>query len=164
VGLEPKKDREIFAAFGEHIVEPGWVESATTQLLNDAIDWRMGDKESLDALLPRTQELVDRVEALFLSLDAGLKFQIDPIGDKESAGQAAEQTRTTDLRGVACPLNFVKAKLELEKIEVGAVLEVLLDEGEPVRNVPASFADQGQEIMEVKDVGDHFRVRVCRKK
>jgi tRNA 2-thiouridine synthesizing protein A len=68
------------------------------------------------------------------------------------------------LRGVACPLNFVKAKLELEKIEVGAVLDVLLDEGEPVRNVPVSFADQGQEVVEVKDIGGHFRVKVRRKK
>jgi TusA-related sulfurtransferase len=61
-------------------------------------------------------------------------------------------------------LNFVKAKLELEKIAVGEVLEILLDEGEPVRNAPASFAEQGQEVMEVKNVGDYFSVKVRRKK
>jgi sulfite reductase (ferredoxin) len=164
VGLEPKKDREIFAAFGEHLIEPGWVKSATTRLLEDAIDWRMGDRESLDDLFSQAQELAGRIEALFLSLDAGLKFKIDPIEDKETAGHAAGQANTADLRGVACPLNFVKAKIELEKIEVGAVLDVLLDEGESVRNVPASFTDQGQEVMEVKKAGDHFRVRVRRKK
>ena len=65
---------------------------------------------------------------------------------------------------MGCPLNFVKAKLELEKIDVGEVLEVLLDEGEPVRNVPASFEGQGQEVIEVKQVDDHFRVRVRRVK
>ncbi len=163
-GLEPKKDREIFAAFGEHLIEPGWVKSTSAQLLDGAIDWRMGDRESLDDLLPQAQELIDRIEALFLSLDAGLKFTIDPIEDKESAETIAEQTQTTDLRGVGCPLNFVKAKLELEKIEVGAVLKVLLDAGEPARNVPASFAGQGQEVLEVKETGDHFSVRVRRKK
>ncbi len=164
VGLEPKKDREIFAAFGEHLIEPGWVKSTSAQLLDDAIDWRMGDRESLDDLLPQAQELTERVEKLFLSLDAGLKFKIEPIERKVTSEQADEKTHTADLRGVACPLNFVRAKLELEKIEVGAVLEVLLDEGESVRNVPASFADQGQEVMEVKDAGDHFRVKVRRKK
>ena len=164
VGLEPKKDREILAAFGEHLIEPGWVKSASAQLLDDAIDWRMGDRESLDDLLPQAQELTERVEKLFLSLDAGLKFKIEPIERKITAGQADEQTHTADLRGVACPLNFVKAKLELEKIEVGAVLDVLLDEGESVRNVPASFADQGQEIVKVKETGDHFSVKVRRKK
>ena len=164
VGLEPKKDREIFAAFGEHLIEPGWVKSTSAQLLDDAVDWRMGDRESLEDLLPRAQELIGRVEELFLSLDAGLKFKIEPIESKVTSEQADEKTHTTDLRGVACPLNFVKAKIELEKIEVGAVLEVLLDEGESVRNVPASFADQGQEVMEVKDIGGYFSVKVRRKK
>lgn len=164
VGLEPKKDREIFAAFGEHLIEPGWVKSTNAQLLDAAIDWRMGDRESLDDLLPQARELAERVEELFLSLDASLKFQIDPVERKVASEQTEEKTHKADLRGVACPLNFVKAKLELEKIEVGAVLEVLLDEGESVRNVPASFADQGQEVLEVKDVGGHFRVRVRRNK
>jgi len=164
VGLEPKKDREIFAAFGKHLIEPGWVKPASAQLLDDAVDWRMGDRESLDDLLAQVRELTERAEELFLSLDAGLKFKIEPIEREVTVEQADEKTHTADLRGVACPLNFVKAKLELEKIEVGAVLEVLLDEGESVRNVPASFADQGQEVMEVKDVGGHFRVKVRRKK
>ena len=68
-----------------------------------------------------------------------------------------------DLRGVTCPLNFVKAKIALEKIPVGQILEVLLDEGEPVRNVPESFTEQGQEIVEIKNNGDHFCVKVRRK-
>ncbi len=61
-------------------------------------------------------------------------------------------------------MNFVKAKLELEKLPVGEILEVLLDDGEPVENVPASFADQGQEVLEIKKVGDHSCVKVRRKK
>ncbi|UCE49183.1 MAG: sulfurtransferase TusA family protein, partial [Phycisphaerales bacterium] len=164
VGLEPRKDREIFAAFAEHLIEPGWVKAGTAQLLDDAIDWRMGDRESLDDLLPQARELVERIEALFLSLDAALKFRIEPAERKAWPEQAGEQTHTADLRGVACPLNFVKAKLELEKIEVGSVLEVLLDDGEPIRNVPASFADQGQEVIELKETGEHFRVKIRRKK
>jgi len=163
-GLEPRKDREIFAAFAEHLIEPGWVKSSSAQLLNDAIDWRMGDRESLDDQLPQARELAGRVEALFLSLDAGLKFNIERIDQVTSSQEPAGQAHTADLRGVACPLNFVKAKLEIEKVDIGAVLEILLDEGESVRNVPASFADQGQEVVEVKEIGGHFRVKVRRKK
>ena len=74
------------------------------------------------------------------------------------------KNRIIDLRGVACPLNFVKAKLELEKISVGQILEMLLDDGEPVRNAPASFAEQGQEVIEVKSKDDYFCVKVRRKK
>ncbi len=164
VGLEPKKDREIFAAFAEHLIGPGWVKSQTQQLLDGAIDWRMGDRESLDDLLSEVRELTERVEELFLSLDANLKFKVEPIKRNAPAEQAEQKTHAADLRGVACPLNFVKAKLELEKIEIGDVLEVLLDEGESVRNVPASFAGQGQEVIEVKDLDGHFRVKVRRKK
>jgi len=61
-------------------------------------------------------------------------------------------------------MNFVKATLELEKIKTGDVLEILLDEGEPVRNVPASFQEQGQEVQEIRNCGDHFCVKVLRKK
>jgi len=164
VGLEPKKDREIFAAFTEHLIRPGWVRSQTKQLLDDAMDWRMGDRESLDDLVKHVRELTKRVEELFLSLNANMKFKIEPIEGEFSTEQGEEKTHTADLRGVACPLNFVKAKLELEKIQIGDVLEVLLDEGESIRNVPASFDGQGQEVMEVKDVGDHFCLKVRRKK
>jgi sulfite reductase (ferredoxin) len=163
-GLEPKKDREIFAAFGKHLIEPGWVKPQTQQILDDAIDWRMGEKESVEDLLPDVEGLVERVEELFLSLDANLKFKVGPVGQKTAPKRADEPRHIADLRGVACPLNFVKAKLALEKIPAGAVLEVLLDAGEPIRNVPASFSDQGQEILDVTNLGDHFCVKVRRKK
>jgi len=58
----------------------------------------------------------------------------------------------------------LKAVFELEKLETGAILGVLLDEGEPVRNVPESFTEQGQEVMEIKNNGDHFCLKVSRKK
>ncbi|MCA9433855.1 MAG: sulfurtransferase TusA family protein, partial [Candidatus Omnitrophica bacterium] len=43
---------------------------------------------------------------------------------------------TLDLSGVVCPMNFVKTKLQLELMQSGQVLEVIIDRGEPVRNVP----------------------------
>jgi TusA-related sulfurtransferase len=55
-----------------------------------------------------------------------------------------------DLRGVACPLNFVKAKLELDKLETGSIPEVLLDEGELVRGVRESFVRQDRNVIEIK--------------
>ncbi|KXK30659.1 MAG: hypothetical protein UZ01_01328 [Candidatus Brocadia sinica] len=35
-----------------------------------------------------------------------------------------------DLRGVLCPINFVKTKLKLEMMDSGQILEVILDDGE----------------------------------
>jgi sulfite reductase (ferredoxin) len=163
-GLEPKKDIEIFAAFKQHLIEPGWVEPGTQQLLVDALDWRMGYRDSITDLLKQVEDLTKRVEELFLSLDAYLKFKAEPVVRKTDVKSSKAENHVINLRGVACPLNFVKAKLELEKLEIGDILEVLLDEGEPVRNAPASFAEQGQEIVEIKDLGGHFCVKVRRKK
>lgn len=163
-GLEPRKDREIFAAFSKHIVEPGWAKAETQQLLDQAVEWRMGDRTSMDDLTAPAEQLIKRVEELFVSLDANLKFRVQPVSEKGNAEKSEPQCHVLDLRGVACPLNFVKAKLALERIEVGEVLGVLLDGGEPMRNVPDSFAQQGQEVLEMTDRGDHFCVNVRRKK
>jgi TusA-related sulfurtransferase len=59
-----------------------------------------------------------------------------------------------DLRGVACPMNFVKAKLSLDKLEEGAILEVVLDAGEPVTNVFASMVADGHQVDEPKPLAD----------
>ena len=163
-GEEPGTDREIFAAFGKHLIEPGWVKPRTKELLESAVDWRMGDRDSLADLRVPAEELVGRVRELFGSLDANLKFTVEPIVAAGGDDQSAEaQTHSVDLRGVTCPMNFVKAKLALEKIGVGEILEVLLDDGEPIKNVPSSFADQGQEVLEVADCGAHSTVKVRRR-
>ncbi|MHC4156742.1 MAG: sulfurtransferase TusA family protein [Planctomycetota bacterium] len=163
-GLEPKKDREIFSAFSDHLIEPGWLKPETQQLLDQAVDWRMGDRTSIDDLATPAEDLIKRVEELFLSLDANLKFRVQPVSEKGNDKESEPQHHVVDLRGVACPLNFVKAKLALERIDVGEVLGVLLDGGEPMRNVPDSFAQQGQEVLEVTDCGEHFCVEVRRRK
>lgn len=65
-----------------------------------------------------------------------------------------------DLRGVLCPINFVKTKLKLETMDVGQVLEVVLDDGEPIQNVPKSIKEEGHKIVEVKKEGDSFRLKI----
>lgn len=51
-----------------------------------------------------------------------------------------------DLRGVACPMNFVKTRLKLDKMPSGSLLEVMLDAGEPVESVTASIQSEGHAI------------------
>lgn len=52
-----------------------------------------------------------------------------------------------DLRGISCPTNFVKAKLALEMVDTGETVEILLDEGEPVKNVPRSLKAEGHKLL-----------------
>lgn len=65
-----------------------------------------------------------------------------------------------DLHGVACPLNFVKTKLALEGLEVGEHLEVILDEGNAMLNVPRSLKEEGHRVVKVESLGETYRVIV----
>jgi tRNA 2-thiouridine synthesizing protein A len=69
---------------------------------------------------------------------------------------------TLDLRGVMCPINFVKTKLKLEAMNPGEILEVILDSGDPIQNVPKSIKEEGHKIVEVKKDGEFFRIKVQR--
>jgi tRNA 2-thiouridine synthesizing protein A len=69
-------------------------------------------------------------------------------------------TASLDLRGVMCPINFVKTKLKLESMDAGEVLEVVLDSGEPIQNVPKSIKDEGHKIVEVKKEDGFFRLKI----
>ena len=65
-----------------------------------------------------------------------------------------------DLRGAPCPINFVKTKLYLEKMIPGEILEVWLDSGEPIEQVPDSLIVEGYKIEEIKDQSDYFVLKV----
>jgi sulfite reductase (ferredoxin) len=68
-----------------------------------------------------------------------------------------------DLRGTRCPLNYVKTRLQLERMEVGQRLEVWLDHGEPEKQVPRSLRMDGQEVGVLGWDHDHVRIEVVRR-
>ena len=66
----------------------------------------------------------------------------------------AEIVRTLDLRGVACPLNYVKTKVALERLSPGEAIEVWLDHGEPEENVPRSCDEDGYRVISLAEAVD----------
>ena len=86
--------------------------------------------------------------------------------DSTCRTQSPEELRADaelDLRGVICPYNFVKTKLKLETMKAGQVLAVILDEGDPIRNVPRSVSDDGHQVLR-QDPCDHFYRVMIRKR
>ena len=59
-----------------------------------------------------------------------------------------------DLRGTPCPINFVRTKLRLEQMAPGALLEVWLDSGEPVEQVPDSLTMEGYILEKIEQRQD----------
>ena len=59
-----------------------------------------------------------------------------------------------DITDVVCPVTFVKVKVALEELEQGQLLEILLNEGEPMQNVPKSLKDEGHKVLHVENSGE----------
>ncbi len=159
-------------------IEPGNPDMALKKFEKHFIDTELAGEEYRDLLvlaraelrrphgeLARQQEVVreflDEVQGLYDQMDASLNFPVK----SESLPQNGRVAQELNLLGVTCPMNFVHAKIALEQLEIGDILELMLDKGEPVENVPASFREQGQEVLAVEPAGsDNFRVRIRRLK
>ncbi|MEE1180995.1 MAG: sulfurtransferase TusA family protein [Treponema sp.] len=59
-----------------------------------------------------------------------------------------------DITDKVCPLTFVKAKVSLDELEIGQVLAVRMNDGEPVQNVPRSMKDEGQQVLKLINNND----------
>ena len=59
-----------------------------------------------------------------------------------------------DITDVVCPITFVKVKVALEDLEDGQILEIRINDGEPIQNVPRSLKDENHKILEVNDNED----------
>ncbi len=68
-----------------------------------------------------------------------------------------------NIKGLVCPYTFVKSKLAVENMEVGEVLEILLDYEEAARSVPKSMEELGQKVLKVEKINDTDWVLLIRK-
>lgn len=65
-----------------------------------------------------------------------------------------EPNATKNCRQVGCPMNLVYAKVELAKLKSGEVLELILDDGPPINNVPGSVTKEGHKILDKRQLAD----------
>lgn len=78
-------------------------------------------------------------------------------------GANSRETNTPevlDLRGTPCPINFIRTKLKLQQLVPGTLLEVWLDGGEPIEQVPDSLAMEGYCIEALEERADFFALHV----
>ncbi len=67
-----------------------------------------------------------------------------------------------DLRGTPCPINFVRTKLRLEQMPPDSLLEVWLDAGEPIEQVPDSLTMAGYQLELIENRQEFFALFVRR--
>lgn len=173
-GLEPSSDAETFAEFDRRIALKGIVPATYGDLSKKVGD--LGPKETKAEFAREkmvfAKGFVDACRAATdkmgkdLKLSSAQETQTPPAPAAQEAKPSAVAltgASVYDLRGVACPMNYVKTKLKLEMMDAGEKLEVWLDAGEPIKNVPMSLKNDGhlvhlQEALEPEAA--HFRILV----
>jgi len=164
-GIETISNSEILAKFKDKFVEAGVVAyrfKDITEFALSLLKQEIGREEAAAYV----SELHQEVSAAFQGMDSSLKFPVRKEIKKE-----AERTKSVekevipkeillDLRGVACPINYVKARMKLENMEKEEKLLMYLDAGEPIQNVPASLRNDGQDVMKVEEKENYFEVLV----
>jgi TusA-related sulfurtransferase len=68
-----------------------------------------------------------------------------------------------DLTGEVCPFTFVRTKLALEQLPIGATLEVIVDNVPASQNVPRSCTEWGQHVVSVTPVGDRWAIAITKR-
>ncbi len=166
--IEPTSNELVLKEFAQRMVEKGVVP-------RDAYDAVMRQSQTIKAHLTLedatifvrdAKVLADACRQAFAKIDASLKVaKGEPQPNADTATPSAAPTPPIaapaikmDLLGVACPMNYVKTKLQLEEMDPLQVLEVLLDAGEPAENVPRSVTSDGYRVISMEPEGDHYKL------
>jgi len=168
-GVEPKTTAGSFELFIEKFINEGLISDSFKDLVDTA-----RTNQDFDFTNKKTEVilLANAVIQLYGSMDDSLQFKThaasplkeeDPADLIEKIEELPEVTtdiRLKDFRGVACPMNFVKTKIELSSLKSGDLLEVWLDDGQPIQNVPGSVRNEGHEVLSVIQVEDFWKVLI----
>lgn len=57
-----------------------------------------------------------------------------------------------NIKGDVCPYTLVKSKLAMEEIDVGQVLEILLDYPEAAESIPKAMVNYGHTVIKVEKI------------
>ncbi|MGH7932869.1 MAG: sulfurtransferase TusA family protein [Candidatus Binataceae bacterium] len=65
-----------------------------------------------------------------------------------------------DLRGVKCPLNWAHAKVRLEQMRRGQVLELVLDDPRGARDIPRAAEAEGYAVTDIRADNGVWRLKI----
>lgn len=66
------------------------------------------------------------------------------------------------LRGVRCPLNWARARVRLEEMEIGTRLRLEVDDPGAVRDIPRAAEASGFAVIEVTTLDDGWQIEIER--
>ena len=187
-GLDPRTDEDVYNGFEKEFIAAGIIPQKFKVLTDKA-----RNNESLISEKPLIDELADLLNDLYQNMDDSLQFKLpaaqspqNNTDSKEKSASSAKSARQKDtseneqkssagepevispdvkkdFRGVMCPMNFVKTKIALTPMQSGQILEILLDDGAPIENVPGSVKNEGHTILSTEKVENYWKVLIKKK-
>jgi len=159
-GEAPEEDSVVFGLLSANVASDAAVMSGFQAVQSALMNIDLADPAA------GVTKLKD-VQGVWLAL-AEQRFAAVPKQSetKEEQAEAVAEAPSNDvvlldLSGVACPMNFVKTKIKLTTMPVGSLLDVILDDGAPIENVPLSLQEQGQSILAKDRISDtQWKIRV----
>jgi sulfite reductase (ferredoxin) len=165
-GEEAKSEQETYQLFAKHFLDTGLI-SAEYRLLLD-----LASTGNTDVLLRHVEQVAALGRAmteLYQKMDSTMRFPSENLTTEspkvtELASTALEIGKKPDcfkdLSGVKCPLNFARTKVMLSCMNSGETLEIILDDGEPIENVPGSVQLEGHRILRQEKRGAQWSVLI----
>ena len=161
-GADPRTDDEVYANFESLFIDAGIVSADFKPVVEKA---RHG--ESLIGVREQVDALAAKVIELYANMDDSLQFKTvaaqEPQQVEKAEAKNAGADVKKDFRGVACPMNFLKTKIQLSTMQSGQLLEILLDDGQPINNVPGSVRQEGHEVLSTEKVDNYWKVLIRKK-
>lgn len=188
-GLDPRTDEDVYNGFEKEFIAAGIIPQKFKVLTDKARNYEslIAEKPLIDELADLLNDLYQNMDdSLQFKLPAE-KTQVEQVAEEKNAEEkapaeqvseekapaekasAAEETETIvpdvkkDFRGVMCPMNFVKTKIALTPMQSGQILEILLDDGAPIENVPGSVKNEGHTILSTEKVENYWKVLIKKK-
>jgi sulfite reductase (ferredoxin) len=158
-GAEPKNVTDVFNDFISKFIDAKLISNIYREIVETARDNQHYDfLEKKETILDLAQAIV----SLYEGMDDSLQFKsLENVGKTNDTGIPKQITaRKKDFRGVACPMNFVKTKIELATLKAGDTLEILLDDGEPIENVPGSIKSEGHLVLSQEKIENYWQVTI----
>ena len=165
-GIEPATDFETFEECDARLIQAGVLPATFSEHLTIIRD--IGDKNPTAAFAEEkirvAKAFVEACRSASEGIGEDLKLtNVEDTGQTASAPplfEMGDDIPLLDLRGVQCPINYVKTKLRLEMMDSGECLAVFLDDGEPIRNVPASLKNDGHTVLSQEPIDEYFKLVV----